>query len=137
LLQRLKSYNIKINLEKCVFRSTIVNYPHRDRPYTSSGQTYLHKWANIKNTSLLGQKFINLKYFINDFCSNFYFYSFEKPPRATQKAMVGQEWPVGPGWSPLPYTFIIDTTLGDEEHPGGLGAILSQINSAGEHCVIA
>jgi RNase H-like domain found in reverse transcriptase len=36
-----------------------------------------------------------------------------------------------------PYTLIIDASLGDHKKPGGLGAILTQINPNGEHCVIA
>jgi hypothetical protein len=36
-----------------------------------------------------------------------------------------------------PYALIVDAALGDDAHPGGLGATLSQINKAGEHCVIA
>jgi hypothetical protein len=36
-----------------------------------------------------------------------------------------------------PYALIVDAALGDDVHPGGLGAILSQLNLAGEHCVIA
>jgi hypothetical protein len=36
-----------------------------------------------------------------------------------------------------PYALIVDATLGDDAHPGGLSAILSQINKSGEHCVIA
>ncbi len=32
---------------------------------------------------------------------------------------------------------IVDAALGDDAHPGGLRTILSQLNSAGEHCVIA
>jgi hypothetical protein len=36
-----------------------------------------------------------------------------------------------------PYALIVDASLGDEKKPGGLGAILTQINQKGEHCVIA
>ncbi len=36
-----------------------------------------------------------------------------------------------------PYALIVDAALRDDAHPGGLGAILSQINKSGEHCVIA
>jgi hypothetical protein len=36
-----------------------------------------------------------------------------------------------------PYTLIIDASLSDNRKPGGLGAILTQINHKGEHCVIA
>jgi RNase H-like domain found in reverse transcriptase len=36
-----------------------------------------------------------------------------------------------------PYALIIDASLGDNKKPGGLGAILTQINPNGEHCVIA
>ena len=35
-----------------------------------------------------------------------------------------------------PYALIVDAALGDDAHPDGLGAILSQINQSGEHCVI-
>jgi hypothetical protein len=36
-----------------------------------------------------------------------------------------------------PYALITDASLGDEKKPGGLGAILMQVNQQGEHCVIA
>jgi hypothetical protein len=36
-----------------------------------------------------------------------------------------------------PYALITDASLGDEKKPGGLGAILTQLNQQGEHCVIA
>jgi hypothetical protein len=36
-----------------------------------------------------------------------------------------------------PYALIADASLGDEKKPGGLGAILKQVNKNGEHCVIA
>ncbi len=36
-----------------------------------------------------------------------------------------------------PYALITDASLGDEKKPGGLGAILMQLNQQGEHCVIA
>ena len=36
-----------------------------------------------------------------------------------------------------PYTLIIDASLGGEKKPGGLGAILMQIDPNGQHCVIA
>ena len=36
-----------------------------------------------------------------------------------------------------PYALITDASLGDCKKPGGLGAILAQVNSQGEHCVIA
>ncbi len=36
-----------------------------------------------------------------------------------------------------PYALIVDASLGDDKKPGGLGAILTQINTDGEHCVIA
>ena len=36
-----------------------------------------------------------------------------------------------------PYALITDAALGDDKNPGGLGAILTQINATGDHCVIA
>jgi hypothetical protein len=36
-----------------------------------------------------------------------------------------------------PYALIVDASLGDDKKPGGLSAILTQINANGEHCVIA
>jgi hypothetical protein len=36
-----------------------------------------------------------------------------------------------------PYALIVDASLGDDKKKGGLGAILTQINQNGEHCVIA
>jgi hypothetical protein len=32
---------------------------------------------------------------------------------------------------------IVDASLGDDKKPGGLGAILTQIDNTGQHCVIA
>jgi hypothetical protein len=36
-----------------------------------------------------------------------------------------------------PYSLIVDASLGDDKKPGGLGAILMQIDKTGQHCVIA
>jgi hypothetical protein len=36
-----------------------------------------------------------------------------------------------------PYALIVNASLGNDKKPGGLGAILTQINPNGEHCVIA
>ncbi len=36
-----------------------------------------------------------------------------------------------------PYALIVDASLGDDKMPGGLGAILTQVNPDGQHCVIA
>ena len=36
-----------------------------------------------------------------------------------------------------PYALIADASLGDEKKLGGLGAILTQLNEKGEHCIIA
>ncbi len=36
-----------------------------------------------------------------------------------------------------PYALIVDASLGDEKKPGGLGAILTQIDKTGQNCVIA
>ncbi len=36
-----------------------------------------------------------------------------------------------------PYALIVDASLGDDKKPGGLGAILTQVNQKGKHCVIA
>jgi hypothetical protein len=32
---------------------------------------------------------------------------------------------------------VVDASLGDDKKPGGLGAILTQLDSLGQHCVIA
>jgi hypothetical protein len=36
-----------------------------------------------------------------------------------------------------PYALVVDASLGDDKKPGGLGAILTQVNPNGKHCVIA
>jgi hypothetical protein len=36
-----------------------------------------------------------------------------------------------------PYALIINASLGDNKKSGGLGAILTQINPNGKHCIIA
>ncbi len=36
-----------------------------------------------------------------------------------------------------PYALIVDASLGDDKTPGGLGAILTQINPCGQHFIIA
>jgi len=36
-----------------------------------------------------------------------------------------------------PYTLIVDASLGDNKKPGGLGAILTQVNPDGQHCMPA
>ena len=40
-------------------------------------------------------------------------------------------------WRDRPYALIADASLGDDKKPGSLGAILTQVNKEGEHCVIA
>jgi hypothetical protein len=35
-----------------------------------------------------------------------------------------------------PYALIIDASLGNDKKPGGLGAILIQVNPNGQHCII-
>jgi len=37
----------------------------------------------------------------------------------------------------LPKYLLVDASLRDEKKPGGLGAILTQINPEGQHCAIA
>ncbi len=36
-----------------------------------------------------------------------------------------------------PYMLIVDASLGDDKKPGGLGAIFTQVDKTGQHCVIA
>jgi hypothetical protein len=36
-----------------------------------------------------------------------------------------------------PYALIIDASLGEDKNPGGLEAILTQINQEGQYCIIA
>jgi hypothetical protein len=161
LLQRLIGHNIKINLEKCVFGSTNVSYLgfRLTESGIIPGSDKLKAVAAAAPPSNVHEirQFLGLCNFFRTHVRNFAQIS----RHLTALTRKDSEWKKGPlppaalqafrelqtclCSEPIvdyprrdrPYALIVDAALGDDAHPGGLGAILSQLNSAGEHCVIA
>lgn len=161
LLQRLIQHGIKINLEKCVFGSTNVSYLgfRLTENGIKPGADKLKAVASTKPPSNIHEirQFLGLCNFFRSHVRNFAQVSAPLtaltkkesnwkagplPPEALQafrelQTSLCSEPVVDYPRRDRPYALITDAALGDDSHPGGLGAILTQLNSAGEHCVIA
>ena len=161
LFTRLHAHNLKVNLKKCVFGSKDVMYlgfhltesgikPGVDK-LKAVGQT--NPPANVHEI----RQFLGLCNFFRTHVRNFA--QISSPLTALTRK--DSPWKTGP----LPedalkafrelqsilvsepvvdyprrnrdYALITDAALGDDKHDGGLGAILTQLNEQGEHCVIA
>ena len=161
LFKRLKSHNLKANLKKCVFGSDNVSYlgfrltPDGIKPGLDKLKV-IEKASPPQNVHEVRQ-FLGLCNFFRTHVRNFA--QITAPLTAlTRKdtGWKGGEMPAdglqafrelqsclisGPvveyPRADRPYALIVDAALGDENHPGGLGAILTQINEQKEHCVIA
>jgi hypothetical protein len=161
LLARLIAHGIKINLEKCVFGSTNVSYLgfRLTESGIKPGSDKLKAVAAAKPPSNVHEirQFLGLCNFFRTHVRNFAQIS-GYLSALTKKESTWKSGPL-PADAPKafrelhtclcsepivyyprrdrPYALIVDAALGDDAHPGGLGAILSQINKSGEHCVIA
>ena len=161
LLARLVTHNVKINLQKCFFGSRNVAYlgfrlteegvkPGTDKLKAVSKATPPASVHEIR-------QFLGLCNFFRTHVRNFA----QLTAPLTMLTRKDCKWKGG-ALPPLaltafkelqtylcsepvvayprrdqPYALITDTSLGIDQQPGGLGAILTQINKKGEHCVIA
>ncbi len=161
VLQRLVTHNIKINLQKYVFGSKEVSYlgfrlteqgiiPRTDK---------LKAVKNAPPPSTVQEvcQFLGLCNFFRGHVRNFAqltspltaltkkdcsWKNGTLPPDALKAFLELQSYlcsepVVDYPRKNRPYALIVDASLGDDKKPGGLGAILTQINPNGEHCVIA
>ncbi len=156
VLQQLVQHHIKINLQKCFFGSKEVSY----LGFWLTKQSILpgtDKLKSVKNTPPPAnvhevRQFLGLCNFFRCHVQNFA--QLTAPLTALTKKegalpsdtlTAFQELQTYLCSEPFvdyprrdrPYALIADASLGDEKKPGGLGAILMQLNKHGEHCVIA
>jgi hypothetical protein len=161
LFERLHAHNLKVNLKKCVFGSKDVMYLgfHLTEDGIKPGIDKLKAVKQTlppKNVHEIRQ-FLGLCNFFRTHVRNFA--QISSPLTALTKK--DSPWKTGPlpdaaltAFRELqailcsepvvdyprrdrPYSLITDAALGDEKNEGGLGAILTQQNEKGEHCVIA
>jgi putative transposase len=160
LLNRLSIHGVKINLEKCVFASHSVSYLGFE--LTEEGVKPGHDKLRVVReaqppTSVRGvRQFLGLCNFFRAHVRNFAQVSAPLTaltqkdckwkngdlPDAALKAfrelqsILCSEPVVSYPRKDRPYALITDAALGDSANPGGLGAILTQINPQGEHHVL-
>jgi len=161
LFERLQAHNLKVNLKKCVFGSKDVMYLgfHLTEAGIKPGIDKLKAVKETlppKNVHEIRQ-FLGLCNFFRTHVRNFA--QISSPLTALTRKE--SPWKTGPlpedalkAFRELqsilcsepvvdyprknrPYSLITDAALGDEKNDGGLGAILTQQNEKGEHCVIA
>jgi hypothetical protein len=154
-------HNIKINLQKCVFGNKEVSY--LGFQLTEEGiKPGTDKLKAVKNAPLPSnvhevRQFLGLCNFFRGHVRNFAqltspltaltkkecpWKGGQLPPDALQAFLELQTYLcsepiVDYPHSNRPYALIVNASLGDDKKPGGLGAILTQMNSNGQHCVIA
>jgi Reverse transcriptase (RNA-dependent DNA polymerase)/RNase H-like domain found in reverse transcriptase/gag-polyprotein putative aspartyl protease len=161
LFQRLQAHGLKINLKKCVFGSKDVLYLgfRLTQEGIKPGQCKLKAVAQTKPPVSVHEvrQFLGLCNFFRTHVKNFAQIS-APLCRLTQK---DSKWKTGPMPDdalksfrtlqsilvsepvmdyPRPdrqYALITDAALGDDAHPGGLGAILTQIDEQRNYKVIA
>jgi hypothetical protein len=160
VLQRLVTHNIKINLQKCVFGSKEVSYLGfcLTKQGIIPGTDKLKAVKNAPPPSNVQEvcQFLGLCNFFRGHVRNFAqltsplttltkkdcsWKGGTLPPDALQafqelQSYLCSEPVVDYPRRNRPYALIVDASLGDDKKPGGLGAILTQINQSGEHCVI-
>ena len=161
LLQRLVQHRIKINLEKCEFGSKNVAYLgfHLTEKGILPGEDKLKAVAQANPPSNVREirQFLGLCNFFRNHVRNFAHITAPLtaltrkdsawkagplPPEALkafrelQTALVSKPVVSYPR-KDRAYALITDASLGDEKTPGGLGAILTQIDSQGTHHVLA
>jgi hypothetical protein len=161
LFERLQAHNLKVNLKKCVFGSKDVMYLgfHLTEAGIKPGIDKLKAVKETlppKNVHEIRQ-FLGLCNFFRTHVRNFA--QISSPLTALTRKE--SPWKTGPlpddalkAFRELqsilcsepvvdyprknrPYSLITDAALGDDKNDGGLGAILTQQNEKGEHCVIA
>ena len=161
LLQRLVQHKIKINLEKCNFGSTRVAYLgfHLTEQGILPGEDKLKAVAQANPPQSVREirQFLGLCNFFRNHVRNFAqitapltaltrkdsgWKAGPLPPEALQSFRELQSALVSKPVVAYPrkdraYSLITDASLGDEKSPGGLGAILTQVDKQGTHHVIA
>jgi hypothetical protein len=154
-------HNIKINLQKCVFGSKEVSYLgfHLTEEGIKPGTDKLKAVKNAIPPSNVHEvwQFLGLCNFFQGHVRCFAqltslltpltkkecsWKGSQLPPDALQaflelQSYLCSERIVDYPRSNRPYALIVNASLGDDKKPGGLGAILIQINPDGQHCVIA
>jgi hypothetical protein len=161
VLQRLVTHNIKINLQKCVFGTKEVSF--LGFRLTEEGiKPGIDKLKAVKNTPPPSnvhevRQFLGLCNFFRGHICNFA--QLTSPLTALTKkecSWKGGQLPpdmltaflelqtylcseliVDYPRNNRPYALIVDASLGDDKKLGGLGSILTQIDTMGQHCVIA
>jgi len=161
VFNRLFKHNLKINLKKCVFGSREVSYlgfrltPEGIKP----GIDKLKAVGQCKPPSTVKEvrQFLGLCNFFRSHVKNFALVSAplanltrkdvkwrrgELPPEALTsfrelQSILCSEPVMDYPRRNRPYCLITDASGGDEKHPGGLGAILTQLDENNQHKVIA
>ena len=161
VFMRLFKHNLKINLKKCVFGSPEVSYlgfrltPEGIKP----GIDKLKAVGQCKPPCTVKEvrQFLGLCNFFRSHVKNFALVSAplayltkkdvkwrrgELPTEALQsfrelQTILCSEPVMDYPRKDRPYCLITDASSGDEKHPGGLGAILTQLDEKNEHKVIA
>ena len=161
LFTRLQAHNLKVNLQKCVFGSKDVMYLgfHLTEAGIKPGTDKLKAVAKTeppKNVHEIRQ-FLGLCNFFRNHVRNFAQISAALtnltkkenpwrqgplPPEALKafrelQSILCSEPVIGYPRRDRQYALITDAALGDDKNPGGLGAILTQMDEKGEHTVIA
>ena len=160
VLQRLIQHGIKINLDKCVFGSKNVSY--LGFQLTEEGiKPGIDKLKAVRDAQPPAsvqevRQFLGLCNFFRTHVRNFAQVSSALtaltrkdclwkggplPPEALKafrelQSILVSEPVVDYPRKDKPYGLITDASLGDDKKPGGLGAILTQINPDGSHSVI-
>jgi len=161
VFMRLFKHNLKINLKKCVFGSQEVSYlgfrltPEGIKP----GIDKLKAVGSCKPPTTVKEvrQFLGLCNFFRSHVKNFALVSAplanltrkdikwrrgELPPEALSsfrelQTILCSEPIMDYPRKDRPYCLITDAAAGDDKHPGGLGAILTQLDENNNHKVIA
>jgi hypothetical protein len=160
VLQCLVTHNNKINLQKCVFGSKEVSYLgfHLTEQGIIPGTDKLKAVKNAPPPSNVHEvrQFLGLCHFFRGHGRNLAqltspltaltkkdcsWKGGSLPPDALTAFLELQTYlcsepVVNYPRSNRPYSLIVEASLGDDKKPGGLGAILTQVNLDGQHCVI-
>jgi len=161
VMGRLVLHGIKMNLEKCILGSKRVAYLgfQLTEKGVKPGSDKLKAVAKTPPPSNVREvrQFLGLCNFFRAHVKNFAMISApltqltkkdspwkagELPPEALksfrelQSCLVSEPVVAFPRKN-RPYALLTDASLGDERKPGGLGAILTQVDEKGEHQVIA
>ena len=161
VFDRLRANNLKVNLKKCEFGSTSVSYlgfrltPEGIKP----GLDKLKAVGSTPPPTCIKEvrQFLGLCNFFRAHVKNFAFVSHPLtvltkkdckwkrgplPPKALKafrelQTILCSQPVIDYPRKNRPYVLITDASFGDEKTPGGLGAILTQVDQQNEHRVIA